>query len=402
MPRHANNYAVALLAGLLLLLSLTACVSSSAASVPDPTPQTVSAAPTPEPKPEPTPEPTPAPELVAYDGTVEHIFFHPLMAYPELSFSSYQSDGFDDWFVTVAEYKRILNELYHNDYILVDINSVWSRQETEEGRAHMVRNTLMLPEGKKPLIISFDDVNYYDYMRQFGVVYKLIVGDDGEIWSWGLDPEGSEVVSQDLDIITVLTKFCKEHPDFSWNNAKACIGLTGYEGILGYRTQADRDNPDYEATRQEEIAAVKPVIAKLKEDGYTFASHTWAHIHLEKCGLSKVKDDTERWLDEVGSLVGETQVMLYPFGSRPDGNDVNQTGQCFQYLVSKGFHIFASVGIESYSKIKSDTCAVICDRMHPDGTTLRWSRERYLHLFDAWEVMDLDVRPDRPYDRNSG
>jgi len=399
--------AITLLLALLFLLPLSACSPESFAPAPT-TAQTAPPAATPEPTPEPTPTPastpapTPTPNLVPYDGVVEHIFFHPLMAYPKLSFSNYQADGFDDWFVTVEEYNRILNALYENDYILVDINSVWSQAENDSGQLRMVRNTLMLPEGKKPLIISFDDVNYYDYMRDAGVVYKLILNEDGEVSSWGLDPDGNEVISQDLDIITVLTKFCKAHPDFSYNNAKGCIGLTGFQGILGYRTQTDKDNPGYESTRQKEITAVMPVVAKLKEDGYTFASHTWGHISLEKYGLAYVKQDTERWLSEVGSLVGETQVLLYPFGSRADGNDVTMTGECFQYLERTGFRIFASVGIESYSKIKSDISAVICDRLHPDGTTLRWSRSRYAHLYDTWQIIDLATRPNRPYDRSEG
>ncbi len=390
---------LSVLSGLLLLFCLAACASPSAGRAPS-APPAQTASPSPDPTPEPTPEPTPTPNLAPYNGVVEHIFFHPLMAYPQLSFAGYQSDGFDDWFVTAEEYSRILRELYENDYILVDINSVWSQVQNEAGQTRMARNALMLPEGKKPLIISFDDVNYYDYMRQDGVVYKLIVGEDGEIWSWGLDPDGREIISQDLDIVTVLTKFCKEHPDFSWDNAKGCIGLTGFQGVLGYRTQTDRDNPSYEAERQREIEAVKPVIAKLKEDGYTFASHTWGHISLSKASLSYLEQDTERWLDEVGSLIGQTQVLLYPFGARPDGGDVTKSGPCLRYLESKGFRILASVGIESYSKIKSDAGVVICDRLHPDGTTLRWSRDRYLHLYDAWQVIDLEVRPDRPYDRS--
>ena len=38
-------------------------------------------------------------------------------------------------------------------------------------------------------------------------------------------------------------------------------------------------------------------------------------------------------------------------------------------------------------------CAVICDRLHPDGTTFRHSRERYLQFYDAKDIMDVDVRP---------
>ena len=89
-----------------------------------------------------------------------------------------------------------------------------------------------------------------------------------------------------------------------------------------------------------------------------------------------VKTDTAKWLDEVGSLVGPTDILYYPPGALPDGDDVQQTGPIFQYLQSQGFRAFASVGISSYSKIKTDICAVICARLHPDGTTLRDVYER--------------------------
>ena len=105
--------------------------------------------------------------------------------------------------------------------------------------------------------------------------------------------------------------------------------------------------------------------------------------------------DTQRWFDEVGSLVGPTTILFYPHGERPDGNDWQNTGPVFQYLQSQGFRVFASVGIESFSYIKKDLCAVICDRLHPDGTTLRHSRDRYLQFYDAKDIMDVTVRPQR-------
>ena len=49
---------------------------------------------------------------VAYDGVVEHMFFHPVIAYPELAFDGdYQTQGLDDWMVTVEEFNRILLSL---------------------------------------------------------------------------------------------------------------------------------------------------------------------------------------------------------------------------------------------------------------------------------------------------
>ena len=166
---------------------------------------------------------------VPWDGIVEHLFFHPIVAYSELAFDGdAQSDGIDDWMVTVDEYDKILQSVYDHDYVLVDINDVWSESTDANGQPVMVRNTLYIPEGKKPLIISYDDVNYYDYMIEDGFTYKLIIGDDGLIWSYGLDPQGNEVISQDLDAITILDKFVREHPDFSPFGAKGSLSLTGY------------------------------------------------------------------------------------------------------------------------------------------------------------------------------
>ena len=405
---------LSLLLSALMLLSLTACgqqggspsasqgsAGSTAASSSEPDP-------TPVPEPYVISDPKVMPEgggkdgvpYVAWDGIVEHLFFHPVVAYPELAFDGdSQANGIDDWMVTVEEYNRILQSVYDNGYILVDINDVWSETTGEDGQPRMVRNTLYLPEGKKPLILSYDDVNYYDYMLKDGFTYKLILGEDGLLWSWGKDPQGNEVVSQDLDALTILDKFVREHPDFSPFGAKGSLSLTGYQGILGYRTNTDTKDWDEakEAVRQQEREAVKPIIAELKRTGWTFGSHTWGHINLSNHSVESVKEDTQRWLDEVGSLVGPTTILYYPHGARPDGGDWQQTGPVFQYLQSQGFRVFASVGIESFSYIKKDICAVICDRLHPDGTTLRSASclERYMKFYDAREVIDLSVRPQR-------
>jgi len=335
---------------------------------------------------------------VAWDGIVEHMFFHPVIAYAELAFDGdYQEQGLDDWMVTVDEFNRILTSLYERDYILVDIADVWSETVDENGNPKMVRNTLYIPEGKKPIIFTYDDPNYYEYMLENGFTYKLILGEDGKIWSWGLDPDGNEVVSQDLDAITLLDKFVAEHPDFSPFGAKACLGLTGYEGILGYRTHTESENwtAEKEAFRQSEIEAVKPIIEELRRTGWTFASHTWGHIRLGSGNMTKITGDTERWFNEVGSLIGETTILIYPHGDRPDGNDWTETGETFRYLQGKGFRVFCAVGVESFSFIKKDICAVICDRLHPDGKTLRSKNvdKWYGRFYDVREIIDLEVRP---------
>jgi hypothetical protein len=148
-----------------------------------------------------------------------------------------------------------------------------------------------------------------------------------------------------------------------------------------------------EEARQKEIVAVKPIVTMLKETGWYFGSHSWGHISLSTSNLKTVKEDMSRWLNEVGSLVGSTKLFFYPFGARPDGDDVQQSGEIFKYLQAKGFRVFASVGYESYSKIKSDICAVICDRSTPTATRCALAR-KIPQVLHAKLVFDYDVRPD--------
>lgn len=398
------------LMALFLVLALSACGGTSASgSSADPDTSSQEGQ-SPQPEPYTISDPTVEPEggsvdgvtYMPYDGIVEHLFFHPVVAYPELAFDGdAEANGIDDYMVTADEYKKILQSVYDRGYILVDIADVWSETTDENGNAKMVRNTLYLPEGKKPLILSFDDTNYYEYMLTNGFAWKLIIGDDGKIASYGKDPQGNDVVSRDLDAIPILDKFVEEHPDFSPFGAKGCLSLTGYEGILGYRTQTDTKSwtEEQEANRQKEREAVKPIIAELKRTGWTFGSHTWGHIRLGGSkSLETIQADTQRWADEVGSLVGPTNVLFYPHGERPDGDDWHQTGPIFRYLQSQGFRIFCSVGINSFSYIKKDISAVICDRLHPDGTTLRGTDKVlgwYSQFYDARDIIDLDVRPQR-------
>jgi peptidoglycan/xylan/chitin deacetylase (PgdA/CDA1 family) len=292
--------------------------------------------------------------------------------------------------VTVSEYNKILRSLYEKDYILVSLNDVWSEYTDDNGARGMKKNTLMLPEGKKPLVLSFDDLSFYPYMSGYGFMDKYIIGADGEIWAAGTEPSGSPVISQDLTAVTILDKFIKEHPGFSLGGVKGCIALTGYEGILGYRTQTDRREGSLEAqiSRMREIARVRPVVDKLKETGWYFASHSWGHINFEKASLTAVKNDAQRWMEEVGSLVGETALLIYPHGGRLDGGDVNKTGQAFLFYHELGFRVFASVGREPFSQIKSNVAAVICDRMAVDGIALRTRRDRFMRFYDAAEVFD--------------
>lgn len=332
----------------------------------------------PAPPPPTPPLPAADAELVAYEGPVEHIFFHPLIVYPELAFDGDGMEaGYDDWFATAREFRLILEALYQRGYILVDFRDV-----VEEEPGGMEQKQLMLPRGKKPLIISIDDLNYYEYMRANGNAYKLIVDTDGTVKTYSVSPEGRPVISADDEIISILDAFVSRHPDFSFHGAKGVIALTGYEGILGYRTN-ERSAPGYETEMREAMAVVR----RLKETGWSFASHGWGHLDAAKISAETLARDTRRWKEEVEPLIGPTPVYIYPFGSAPAPGD-----RKLQILRDLGFRVFCAVGPAPGLTVTGGS--VFTERRHIDGLALRTQRQMLLHLFDADAVID-EVRPKR-------
>ena len=318
-------------------------------------------------------------KLIPYEGKINHIFFHPLVAYNKRAFDGDgQAQGMDDWFITAKEFKEILKQLYKNNYILVNINDIY--EEVQQGSEKiMKRKELLLPESKKPLIISIDDLNYYEYMIKDGTVSKLIIDNDGKVATLSKDYNGREVVSRDNEIIPILDDFVEVNPDFSLNNAKGTIALTGYEGILGYRT--NRQNPNKDEEKKEAIK----IVNKLKETGWNFASHSYGHPNMSQSSYNKVVDDTNKWINEVESIVGQTQVYIYPFGA-----GFKATDSRFRFLQQQGFKIFCGVGPISYEEILSN--GVITDRRHCDGISLRNQRKEFLDLYDGNMILDIQGR----------
>ncbi len=314
--------------------------------------------------------------LVAYTGPIEHIFFHPLIAYPNLAFDGdSHSQGYKDWFVTVKEFDRILDSLFKNNYILINIDALYTEKFVNEKKI-MVQKKLMLPKDKKPLILSIDDMNYYDYMRRNGNVYQLILDTNNNIATYSKNPDGTDHIAYDNEIIPILESFIKEHQDFSYNGARGFIGLTGFQGVLGYRTNK-LNAPNYTTEKEEALK----VINRLKELGWKFASHSYDHLDANKVSYDRLVKDTNQWKKQVESLIGETNIYIYPFGSRIKNNQKK-----LNFLIDSGFNIFLSVGPLPYLSIKPDY--LLMDRRHIDGIAFTYQQKRLMNLFNIKDVID--------------
>lgn len=290
-----------------------------------------------------------------YQGDIAHVFYHPVITEPKVAFTQEknQAKGNFDWMITADEFKRSLNELYKHHYILIDPHEAYDLK----GKT-VTRKELKLPKGKKPLILSIDDMNYYEYMRGHGYADRLVLDQKQHVVSETKDKNGKVTTSETNDIVPILNQFVKDHPDFSLNGQKGVVALTGYNGVLGYRTN-ELNNKDYLKRKED----AKKVVKAMKRDGWTFASHSWGHIDFANSSYHQIVRDTKRWKNEVEPIIGKTDLFIYPHGAQDRGS------KAYQYLVrDEGFKFLAGVGPNNFTDIGNDS--VYQDRVAIDGLNL--------------------------------
>lgn len=68
-------------------------------------------------------------------------------------------------------------------------------------------------------------------------------------------------------MVPLIDRFVEEHPDFSYRGAKGIVALTGYNGILGYRTdQSYETRPDDLDANKVEWLDAHPISAWRKKE----------------------------------------------------------------------------------------------------------------------------------------
>ena len=121
--------------------------------------------------------------MVAVDmNEITHIFYHSLVVDPERGFAGNDSAaaGFKQWMTTVDEFNKITQAMYDNGYVLVDLHDLVNETTDENGTVHFTTNQIMLPEGKKPFVLSLDDLCYYHSYDGRGTASKMVLDANGK------------------------------------------------------------------------------------------------------------------------------------------------------------------------------------------------------------------------------
>ncbi|MCR4671412.1 MAG: hypothetical protein K5643_09510 [Saccharofermentans sp.] len=329
-------------------------------------------------------------ETTEYKGKIPVLCVRNLICDTDTAFKRPQSGSDNDYYITVNEFSAILEELYANDYILVD-PLTYAGMENE---TYMVERPLTIPVGKKPVIIMIDNLTYGLATVGDGVCNKLTLNDKGEILSEYTTADGEVRSGREYEAIGILDAFVSRHPDFSFDGVKGTIAVSGFESVFGYvvsRNQADYRQKASESMgldpvsyTDDEISSncktVSNIAAALKDNGWQFASNTYAFFNSAKNEkIDSIKKDTKLWLDEIGVLLGEVHMISYPNGNYIPGSDERA-----EYLKSKGFRVYFGTGTEPYTTYGYNY--LYYDRIMVSSWTL--SKYNFKAFFDKSKIMD--------------
>lgn len=320
-------------------------------------------------------------QMYEYDGDIPHLSFPNLIVDTERAFDGDGNDAtYDGVMITLSEFEKILQNLYDGGYFLIDIHTLTEETVNESGQTVMVSKNPVIPEGKKPMVLSIDNLNYSQVKNGDGIATRLALDGDGEVKAVYTDAEGHDLTG-DYDVIPVLESFIKEHPDFSFQGARGIIGLSGKYGAFGYAVE-DEGTADYSDNRE----TVRQIAAALTADGWSLACESYAYDHMESYSFDTLKEDITHWQSSIGSLTGSVDTLIFPYGS-----EVDYASEKLSYLTAEGFRYF--VGLwpsEDYREV-TDTYLRQTRRM-VNGYMLKNSSSVFDTFFSTAAILD-DGRP---------
>lgn len=337
--------------------------------------------------------------MVPWDNISEipNLSFRLLMA--DLSRALADEDygsSFNSNYVTTGEFEKILQELYDNGYMLVSVYDLATKTVDASGNVSVTQNTIRLPEGKKPIVLTQVGVNYFTYIVDgdgdgladkdgSGFASRLVLDENGSLTNEMVDAMGN-VVTGSYDLVTILNDFVEQHPDFSYRGARATLAVTGYDGLFGYRTDPetkDKISPEYYS---QQVSEVKGIIDKLREDGYDIACFSYDFVDYGSMSAQEIAADLEYWTNEVKPLLGDVDILVYPYDDI--GNTNLYTGNKYQILADYGFTYFVSKDSATASWGQVTDSYLRMSRREVGGNLMANSPAWFEDLFDSGKVLD--------------
>ena len=335
-------------------------------------------------------------------NNIPNLSFHSLIvdAQRAFSFPGYESSN-RQHYITTTEFSNILQKLYENNYILVGLDDIYTTEIAADGSTIYTAKTLRLPMGKKPIMLTQTNVNYYTYLSDTdsdkitdaggaGFATKLVVGTDGSVDCEYMDADGKIHVGA-YDLIPILDDFIDAHPDFSFNGAKAIISVTGYDGIFGYRTNPEAESYFGTAVYDQAVSDAASVANALKESGYELACYTYNNTGYGNLSAEELQQDVDAWLTHVASVIGQTDILVYAQKSDIT-SETTYSGEKFDILQQAGFRFYLGFCQDKTPWTTIEGSYVRQGRIMVTGYNLSNYPDWFAAMFAPATVLDSSIR----------
>ncbi|MBO5952937.1 MAG: hypothetical protein J6Q53_02265 [Oscillospiraceae bacterium] len=339
--------------------------------------------------------------LIAWDdpSKVVNLSFHLLIADPVRAFSDKGYASSYKWnFITTTEFSSIIQQLYDNGYVLVDIYDLFEATTAEGGSTVYKAKTLYLPEGKKPMMLTQTQVNYYTYMTDSdgdgladkgggGFASRLIVDSTGALTCEYVDSTGKTLTGA-YDLVPILEDFIAANPDFSYKGARAVLAVSGYDGLFGYRTDPETAKKISQEYYDQQLKELPAVVDALKAKGYRMACYTYNNIAYGNVSAAKIQEDLDKWKNEVTPLLGELDILVYAKESDISSPADAYTGDKYHVLQNAGFRYFLGFCEGSEPWAQTNRTNVRQGRLMVTGNNLQKNAKLFEGLFDTSIALD--------------
>ena len=329
-------------------------------------------------------------------SSIANLSFQMLVVDPARAYAdSKYAKQYKNNFVTVSEFKAILDQLYENGYVLVDFDSFVTETTSDDGSVAFGTTPIYLPSGKKPIMLSATMVNYMTYMTHEdtredednkygdGFASKLVVR-NGELTSEYYDADGNLMYGA-YDFVPILNEFIAAHPDFSYKGARALIAVTGEEGLFGYRTMPTVVHTQSQSYYDEQVKGAQEVVAALRSEGYTIASYSYGNKDYKEFSATDIQADMDLWTKEVTPVLGEVDTIIFARGT-DISTGTNYIGNKFNVLFNKGIRYFIGAADVPWGEV--NPTYVRQTRLMVTGSNLSSAAANYNSYFDAKSVLD--------------
>ena len=342
-----------------------------------------------------------AESLVLWDdpSKVVHLSFQLLIADPARAFANEEYKySFNKNFVTTEEFTKILHQLYENGYILIRSSDIVTVETNEDGASYFQTKPLYLPNGKKPLILTQTNVNYNNYLIDSdddrfpdkdggGFASRLLLDENNNITCEMVDSQGNTVTGA-YDLVPILESFIATHPNFSYKGARAILALTGYDGLFGYRTNAEA--ADYFGTiyHEEQKAAAGQMADALRSRGYELACYTYSNIAYGESSSAQIKADLSGWTVEVLPILGEVDMLVYAQKSDISSEPGSYNSELYSTLRDAGFKYFFGFVTDGTPWLTVEDNYIRQGRILVDGNNISNNPDWFNGIFDAYSILD--------------